>query len=93
MLTRTRCLDGCVECEQVRLIGDACDDLDAVADLLRALAKRRDCRIHRLRAGLDLLHVADDLVNGVASILDTLNRIVRDRDHFLSTLRHSRCVL
>ena len=73
MLACTRSLDGGVEREQIRLFGDAADDLDALADLLRALAECRYRGIDRLRARLDLLHVVHDFIDGAAPLAYTLD--------------------
>ena len=88
MLTRTRSLNRRVECEQIRLLGNAADDFDAVADLLGALAECRDRRIHGLRSFLDLLHIADDLVDGTTALTHALYRIVRHICNHTHLLRH-----
>ena len=90
VLTRTRRLDGRVEREQVRLLCNAADDLDAVADLLGALTECRDCGIDGLRTRLDLLHVVHDLVDGAAPLLHAFHRLVRDLCNLTRLLGHAR---
>ena len=73
MLACTRSLDGGVEREQIRLFGDAADDLDALADLLRAPAECCYRGIDRLRSRLDLLHVVHDFIDGAAPLAYALD--------------------
>ena len=90
VLTCTRRFDGGIEREQVCLLRNARDDVNAVADLLRALSECGNRGVDCLRSGLDLLHVAHDFVNGVTPFADALDGIVRDRRNFLRTFRHRR---
>jgi hypothetical protein len=41
-LARTGGFDGCVECEEIRLLGDLVHGGDDLADLLRSFGKRQD---------------------------------------------------
>ena len=69
MLACARGLDGGVQREEVRLLGDARNGLDNRADLLRALAELVDGLRAALDDGLDAL----DVVDGVHDALAALN--------------------
>ena len=68
MLARTRRLDGRVEREQIRLLGDARDRLDDRADLLRALAELVDRIARAVDDLLDALDVHDGVLDALAAV-------------------------
>ncbi len=55
-LARSRRLDRGVQCEYLRLVSDAVDHDEHLADLLAPLAELQDLAGRRLGARLDLLH-------------------------------------
>ena len=68
LLTGTCSLDGGVQCQQVRLVGDTRDRIDDFADLLRTLTECRD-HLRGFRRGLlDVLDLHDGLVEDLAAI-------------------------
>ena len=92
MLTCTRSLDGGIEREQICLLCNAADDLNALADLLRALAECCNRGIDRLRARLDLLHVVHDFIDGAAPLAYALDGMLRHLSNGVRLFRHVSCM-
>ena len=94
---RARRLDGRIEREEVRLLGDVCNRVGNLADFRRALCERRN-RLSRFRDRRgNLRHLADGAVDGALAVLrhgrDFLRRLCRFRRRLLEVrpaLRHRR---
>src|SRR5262249_55729036 len=87
-LPRGRSFDRRVEREGVRLLGDLLDELDDVADLLRALAEALDALRGVLDRLADRVHARDRAPHGLAALVRDLDRVARHVGAALRVARH-----
>jgi hypothetical protein len=64
-----RCLNGGIERENVGLLGDVVDELDDVADFLRALAQALDALGGLLNGFANGVHAVDGSTHGIATFV------------------------
>src|SRR5581483_11186740 len=80
-------LDGRVQCQHVRLLGDRVDRHDDVADLLALLAEGEDVLSDRLDLGSDGGHAFDARGHAELALVALLDRFTREPGDLLGPLR------
>ena len=76
-LARHRRLNRGIQRENIRLLGNVVDELDDVADLLRALAETFDSLAGLLDGLANRVHTIDGAANGVPTLVCNIDRVPR----------------
>ena len=85
---RARRLDGRVQREEVRLIGDGRDALDDLADLLRVLAQLPDDLRRVCHALLDTVHLVHGVVHELRAVVGSSRHLLRILGNRSGLFRH-----